>query len=185
MNLRFTSFVFACAVAVMAAGFAHAQPRITPPGGGGGGGGGGGAPSTGGGAGLVTAVTAEQVAQLMNQAGYKEVSVAQTQQGSKFVRAKVGEIPVVGLFGGCEGAGCVVVVFRAFFGKQENIDARYIFAWNDAYLISRLYRDSDGDLTFDMGMHLLSGVTPEYIQRTSVLYASLLGKLLEFKPGQK
>lgn len=179
MNFRLTGFVVACAVVLLAAGFAHAQPRITPPGGGGG----GGAPSTGGG-GMVTSVTAEQVSQLMQQAGYKEVSVAQTQQGSKFVRAKVGEIPVVALFGGCEGAGCVVVVFRAFFGKQETIDANYIFAWNNAYLISRLYRDGDGDLTFDMGMHLLSGVTPEYIQRTSVLYASLLGKLLEFKPSR-
>ena len=84
MNFRLTGFVVACAVALMAAGFAHAQPRITPPGGGGG----GGAPSTSGG-GMVTSVTAEQVSQLMQQAGYKEVSVAQTQQGSKFVRAKV------------------------------------------------------------------------------------------------
>ena len=138
-------------------------------------------PSQGG---LITHITPDDTAKLLEKAGYKEVEVYQTSAGRRHVKAKLGALPVHALHANCDASGCRSISFATFFGKQPNVDWKYINAWHNAWRFTRLYRNDQGDLVFDMDLHLYNGATPDYIQQAATLYAQLLNKLLDFRPTQ-
>ena len=183
MSRRIHSVILGLTVALAVGVSAQAQPRLPGSGGGGGGGGGGGQPAQSGQ--LVTSVTPEMTAQMLTQVGYKNVEVYSSQAGRKHVKALLGQLPVYVLHANCEGEQCSSLAFATFFGKQANIDWNYINAWHKSWRYTRLYRNDEEDLVFDMDMHFHSGVTPDYLQKSMVLYAQMLNTLLEFKPGEK
>ena len=70
-------------------------------------------------------------------------------------------------------------------GKQPQIDWRSaINAWNAKVVISRLYRDNDGDLIFLMGVAIGGGVTNEFLKDKVGMFRSMLTALGEFDPSK-
>jgi hypothetical protein len=180
MRLRLSSLILGCAALALAGGLANAQPRIQPAPGGGGGGGGQQQASP---AGLITKITAEQTAEIMTKAGYTDVKIINGNQGTRHVGGKAGETPVFAIHAGCENGACSTVTFTVYFGKQESIDLNYMNAWHTAWRFTKLYRDKDNDIVFDMDVPLLTGVTPDYFTSASILFVNMLKKVMEFKPS--
>ena len=183
MGGRIASVILAASLAFGAVRLADAQPRISPP-------------NTqpqpqpqqqpqqqqGQ---LLTHLNPDDTAKILQEAGYKDAEVYESSSGRRHVRAKLGQLQVFALHANCEAAGCRSIILAVFFGKQPSIDWNYINAWYNAWRFTRLYRNDEGDLVFDMDLHLYTGATPDYVKQASTLFAQLLNKLLEFRPAQK
>ena len=178
MAKRLSRLVLGCAMALLTASLAQAQPRIGPPGGGGGGGGGGQPQQQPAAAGLIEGTTPELTARMLQQAEYTDVKVFE-HQGTKHVAGKVAGNDVFVLHHFCQEGSCKAISFVLPFGKQPSISQEYIDAWNDK-TFARLRR-SKGDLFFDMDVFLFGGVTAPYIATAGAVYALRLKELLEFK----
>jgi hypothetical protein len=179
-----TKTVLALLVLVLAVA-ADAQPRPgggRGPAGGGGGGGGGGGNASGGG--LIVKVQAEQLAQLMKEAGFPSKVV---DNNGKMVQSTFwsdqifsGIIPQA-----CEkdGSGCHSFKLFANFGKENGIDQAWIDAWNNTYFYVRTYKLKDGQLIFEWNVALLNGVTPDYIKLAAAFFKSTVDESTDFKPA--
>lgn len=161
---------------------ADAQPR---PGGGrgpsGGGGGGGGGTSGG----LIVKIQAEQLAQLMKDAGFPSKVI---DNNGKIVQSVFwndqifsGIIPQ-----GCEkdGSGCHSLKLFANLGKDTGTDQAWLDAWNSSYFYVRAYKLKDGQLIFEWNIALLNGVTPDYIKLAATFFKSTVDEFTDFKPPQ-
>ncbi|MCC7345778.1 MAG: YbjN domain-containing protein [Variibacter sp.] len=166
-----------CALSLTVASLAVTQPRL-----GGGGGGGGGQPAQPApAAGMIAAITPDQTAKLMTEAGYKDVRFVE-HQGQRHVGGKIDQTEVFAMHLACESGACPVVSFTVFLGQQPNLQLDYLNAWNSEQRFAKLYRNKDNSWTFDMDIHLFGGVSPEYVKRSSIIFGSLLKKLYQFKP---
>lgn len=177
MIIRLSSALVGCAMALMVAGMAEAQPRLQPPGGGGGGGG----PPQQQTGGVIAGTTAEQTAQALQAVGYSDVQFLE-HEGRRHVRAKAGETPVLVIHDNCEGQVCRVLSFNVFFGEQRTIDASYMNAWNAQKRWAKLYRAQNGHLIFAMDA-LVMGVQAQYVNLKASLFANMLKQLFDFKPS--
>ena len=181
MRLRLSSVIIGCAAALMVAGLVHAQPRIGPPAGPSGPGPGP-APAPAQTGGLITGTTADLTARAMQEAGFTDVRVVDS-QGTRHVVGKAGETPVLAAHLFCKENTCLAISWMVFFGEQKGIDWNYINAWNSTHTFARLSRNNQGHLVFDYDVALLGGVTAEYIKTSGAVFATRLKELFEFKPG--
>jgi hypothetical protein len=165
-------------MAVAMAGIVHAQPQIGPPGGGGGGGGQPAPSSTG----IINGTTADLTASAMQEAGFTDVRVVES-NGVKHVVGKAGETPVVALHMYCKEGTCLAISYMVFFGEQTSIGWDYVNAWNSRNTFARLSRNSKNNLVFDYDVLLIGGVTAQYIKTAGMIYAQRLKELFQFKPG--
>ena len=176
--MRWSTKALLTVVAILGSVSANAQPRP------GGGGGGGGAPAPGGApsGGMLTKVTAEQMAQLFNAAGFKSQVI--TNNNTKMVQA-VFWTPDI--FGGaipqaCEkdNSGCHAMKIFANLGKAT-VDQKWVDAWNENWLYVRASRSS-GNLIFMWDVAFLTGVSPEYAQTAIQLFKAIVDQSTDFKP---
>jgi len=156
---------------------AKAQPRIGP-------GSGTGTPQqpTPPAAGIMRGTNPEFTAQSLKSVGYTEVEFVDVND-AKQVQAKVNGVTIRVYHYGCESNVCSSVVFYTTFGKQQQIDANYINAWNREKRFAKLYVEANGALSFDMDVHFTGGVSPEYLASSAKLFGTLLKVLFEFKPA--
>ncbi len=172
--------VMASLVIAVAAG---AQPRPgggKPPGGGPpGGGGGGGAPT-----GTIIKIQADQIAQLFNDAGFRSkvidnnnTHMVQTEFWSDQVFS--GAIPQA-----CEkdGSGCHGYKLFANLGTDSGVDQAWVDAWNSSWLYVRAVKLKNGALIFYWDVALLTGITPDYVKGSAVLFKAIVDASSDFKP---
>ena len=160
---------------------AQAQPRVPP-------GRDGGDPQPappGPSGGVLTRIKPEQTAELLKQAKFADVRVLEATKEVQRVTGKIGEVPVYANHYLCEADGCRLISFVVLFGEQPTIDLSYLNAWHQAFRFAKLYRSKQGNLIFQFDVHLFTGVPAEYVRSAAQMYAHLLGKLMEFKPGEK
>ncbi len=180
MKRHVLSITLACAFGLLLAGSAQAQPRIQPPGGPGPGPGQPQQPSAPAG-GILSGTTVELTARMLQEAGYADVQIFE-HQGTRHVRAKAGETPVIVFHDSCKDNACLVITYGVFFGEQRTIDANYMNAWNSQQRWCKLYRGPNNTLMFTMDV-FVAGVIPDYLKATSTIFAGQLKRLFEFRPS--
>jgi hypothetical protein len=167
-----------CAIGLMIAGAAQAQPRIQPPGGGGA----APQPQTGGGN-LIRGTNPELTASALKAAGYTDIEIIEV-QGAKQVQAKVNGVVMRAWHYGCENNVCSSLQFFTTFGRQPQIDLNYINAWNLEKRFIKLYQDKQGVLSADMDIHFSGGTSLEFLRDSGAIFGHVLKVLFEFKPAQ-
>jgi Putative bacterial sensory transduction regulator len=178
MGIVARAILVVAALAIVAAAYAQPRPGGRGPSGGGGGGGGGGAPG-----GLIVKIQAQNLAQLMNDAGF----------ASKLIDNS-GPVVLVAfwndqIFSGaipqaCEkdGSGCHSFKLFANLGKDTGVDQAWINAWNNSYYYVRAFKLQDGQLIFEWNVALLTGVTADYIKLAAIAFKSAVDESTNFKP---
>jgi Putative bacterial sensory transduction regulator len=134
---------------------------------------------------VLTRIKPEQTAELLKEAKYTDVRVLEPANEIQRVGGKIGQVPVYANHFVCDAEGCRLISFVAFFGEQPTIDQNYLNAWHQAWRFAKLYRNKQGNLVFQFDVHLFTGLSAEYVRSAAQMYAHLLGKLMEFKPGEK
>ena len=170
----------ACAIVLLCAGLAQAQPRIqqpTPREGG------GGQPQQAPAGGLIQGTTLELTMEMLTLAGFTDVKKYKAQSGSEHVSGKLGETLVSVVHMNCKESKCLTVMFMVFFGKQNSVDMNYMNAWNRDKLYARLYQDKENNVFFRMDV-VLWDVPPQYIARMGQTFALMLKNVYDYKPGQ-
>jgi hypothetical protein len=166
-------------MALLVAVSASAQPR---PGGGKAGGGGPSAPTAGAPAGIVTALTLDQMAQLFKAAGFQSEVV--DNGGTKMVHTVfwTPDIFAGALPQNCEkdGKTCHSMKIFANLGNA-GVDQKWLDGWNNSWLYVRAY-NSDGNLIFSWDIGLLSGLPPEYLVTAIKLFKAVVDQSTDFKP---
>jgi hypothetical protein len=133
---------------------------------------------------LTNAPSLEQLLDLIKKAdGYSDAEIVTTNDNkTKFVRAKVNSVQIVVLPEVCNEGKCLALWFYTNFGKQKDVDLKWINAWNAKYLFGKAFLDKDGKLGFDMTIHFAAGMVPEYVTGSAVVFASAMKTLFSFKP---
>ena len=166
-------------VALLVAVSANAQPR---PGGGKAGGGGPSGPSGGPPAGLVTALTLDQMAQLFKAAGFQ--SEVADNGGTKMVHTVFwtpdifgGALPQV-----CEkdGSTCHGMKIFANLGNA-GVDQKWLDSWNNSWLYVRA-SNTNGNLIFSWDIGLFTGLSPDYLVTAIKLFKQIVDQSTDFKP---
>jgi hypothetical protein len=161
----------ACMAALSVA--AHAQPKP-----------GGNAPGPGAGqanAALLSKVTPEQMADILNKAGYPsqvQGSGAQKTLATQFFPGTPGKV----LFSACDNAGCSLVGFSYDFGTVSGIGADWVNAWNEQKSVSAVLLD-DGGLQMLMWTHLFGSVTAEHLAATARRFVDVVNSSTDFRPS--
>ena len=69
-------------------------------------------------------------------------------------------------------------------GKQQSIDLKWLNAWNAEKVFGRTYMDKEGNIVFDVAIHLWGSPSPNYIVQSADLFGVMLKSLFEFQPGK-
>ena len=142
--------------------------------------------------GLITKITAEQVAQLVANAVPGTTinpQITKNNDGTSMVSFPVWGNAVFSaiVVENCEqdGSGCYVLDFFANFGKQPSITTDWMNAWNDRFYIARVYPLSNGEIVFSADLVVLNGVTPAYITNFAGFFKQVVDNAATFKPAAK
>jgi len=181
MSRRIAGTILVCAFSMIFS-LAQAQPKLQPrPGGG------APPPAQQPAGGTIDSVPAdmELVLSLVKQAtGYTNVEIVTGNNNYRAVRAQINQTVVLVGPEACNEGKCRGVVFFSNLGKQANIDINWLNAWNAQKVFGRAYLDKDGDVVFDLAIHLWGGVTPQYITESANVYTALIKALFEFQPAK-
>lgn len=179
MSLRLLNIALGCAVGLILAGAAQAQPRIQPP---------GQQPAQPGApaqppaaGGLIKGTNPELSAKALQAAGYQDVEII-TIENNKQVRGKINNVTMLVLHYGCENNACTSATFYTSFGQQQQIDINWVNAWNTEKRFAKMYIDKNSAVSFDMDIHFFGGTTPDYMTQSAVLFGHMLKLLFEFQP---
>jgi hypothetical protein len=132
--------------------------------------------------GLITKVTAQQVAQLISGAVSGTTITPQIKPGDN--GTAIVTFPVWGnqvysavSLENCatDNSGCYTLEFFANFGKQPSITQAWINAWNNSFYTVRVSILSNGELIF-------GGVTADYITTYAGFFKKVVDNSSTFKP---
>jgi hypothetical protein len=140
--------------------------------------------------GMITKITAQQVAQLVtNAVSGVTISpqITNNNDGTSLVTFPVWGSAVYSAINveNCEqdGSGCYVLDFFANFGKQPTLTASWMNAWNDQFYIARVYPLSNGETVFTADLVILTGVTPDYVTAFAGFFKQVVDNASTFKPA--
>ena len=140
--------------------------------------------------GMITKITAQQVAQLVAKAVSGTTinpQVTKNNDGTYLVTFPVWGDAVYSAINveNCEqdGSGCYVLDFFANFGKQPSLSASWMNAWNDQFFIARVYPLSNGEIVFTADLVVLTGVTPDYVTAFAGFFKQVVDNASTFKPS--
>jgi putative sensory transduction regulator len=140
--------------------------------------------------GLITKITAQQVAQLVtNAVSGVTISpqITNNSDGTFLVTFPVWGSAVYSAISveNCEqdGSGCYVLDFFANFGKQPTLTTSWMNAWNDQFYIARVYPLSTGETVFTADLAILTGVTPDYVTAFAGFFKQVVDNASTFKPA--
>ena len=156
---------------------AISQPRI---GGGGGGAGGGGSASAGDQ--VLSRVTLEDMKTAFIAANFKNVQIA---PNGKVVTGEldgmtIGVVPVpVG------SPQPDALQFLVAFGRQPDMDPRWIASWNALWMFARFYTNPQGELFAEMDHLVKGGTTRQNLVSASATFGKMVKTSLTWKPGDK
>jgi hypothetical protein len=141
-------------------------------------------------AGLITKVTAQQVAQLISGAVSGTTITPQIKAGSN--GTSIVTFPVWGdqvysavSVENCaqDNSGCYTLEFFANFGKQPSITQAWINGWNSQYYVVRAYPLSTGEIVFTADLMVLNGVTSDYITGFAGFFKKVVDNASTYKPS--
>ena len=130
---------------------------------------------------ILDTVTPEQVADLLNQAGYRSAvqgSGENRQIIAEFFPPAVGEVS----FSSCGAAGCSLICFVYDFGSDASVDADWANAWNVEKPQVSVGLEYDGRVVMRMWVHLFGGVTPAHLKAMAALFVNTVNSVSEFRP---
>jgi hypothetical protein len=133
----------------------------------------------GGGGGVVSRVTPEQLASMLNAAGYKS-QVKTGNNNQKFIASSIHGFNTVVVPFDCNAQGCGNLQYIVWFNDKVNLD--FVNAWNNQYRFAKASIDSDGDVAFSIDVFLDGGVTAENIVNYAKVFDYMLGEIGKFKP---
>jgi hypothetical protein len=183
MTRRIAGTVLFCALFPILLSLAQAQPKLQPrP---------GNPPPTpslqapaGGGLDGVAANMETVLPLIQRASGFSNVEIVSGNNNYRAIRAQILQTTVIIGPEICKDGICRGLVFFANLGKQQSIDLNWLNAWNAQKVFGRTYMDKEGNIVFDMAVHLWGGPSPNYIIQSADLYAVMLKALFEFQPGK-
>jgi Putative bacterial sensory transduction regulator len=129
--------------------------------------------------GLISRITAEQLAGILSQAGYP--SQVRTQQNEKYVVSDMKGVTVNSILYTCNNQGCLSFDLVVYASDQLTTD--FVNAWNDKKRFTKASVDpSDGTLTLASTVVLSGGVSAENIKEYARFYEAMLGVFAQFQP---
>lgn len=132
-------------------------------------------------AGLISAVTQQQLAQLLQPAGLQKVELVTGQGGQKGIKGELNGTPVIVALSACQADACAMVSYLVLFGQQQ-VDLNFINSFNRDRGFARLVQTKDNSLILAMDTHLIGGVSPANISAQAAVFASAIKNLLEYRP---
>ena len=148
-------------------------------------------PVTGGGSqsppaqtgGMINALTAEQVMQLVGKTeGVRGAEIIKLNNGQPAVRAEINGIKFLVFLYQCENGACHTMTFFTTFGKQA-IDVNWVNSFNRDQRFLRVYIDKEGAVNVEYDVHFYGGVSPNYVSQSAIVFGVFLKSLLEYKPS--
>jgi hypothetical protein len=132
----------------------------------------------------ITALTAAQVAQLLNEAGFPSKVVENAQHEHWVVTEFWGKDLYAGVTfaGKCENDACNVLEIFGNFGKPANVDQAWVNAWNRSKLFAKAVFFPDGTLIFRYDLALFPSVTPDYVKTSAAVFKVVVSSAADFKP---
>lgn len=129
----------------------------------------------------------ESVLPLIQRApGFSNAEIVRGNNNSSYraIRAQVHDTTVIVGPEICKDGVCRGLVFFANLGKQQSIDLKWLNAWNAEKVFGRTYMDKEGNIVFDVAIHLWGSPSPNYIVQSADLFGVMLKSLFEFQPGK-
>jgi hypothetical protein len=136
---------------------------------------------------LITAMTPQQVADLLNNASFPSKVVADDKNSNNkwVVTSFWGDNLYSGVLfnGNCDNSGaCTILGFFANFGKSPNVNQDWVNGWNLDRCCVRAYFLSDQSLVFQYDVALFTGVSPDYVKAAAQFFKSAVDASTNFKP---
>jgi hypothetical protein len=128
----------------------------------------------------VKRVTVEQLAKILQDAGYR----AEIVQGSKnrYIRSGLAGRRIAIYMYDCKDQACGSYQFSAIFTKNDKYTPVFVNEWNKKRRYAKAYLDNDGDLNFEWDIDLDGGVTNDYLKTTILSFESYIGSFDKFTP---
>lgn len=139
-------------------------------------------PPSGGSGGLVMATTPDQTLAALDGLGFTDGSVID-QDGGKHLRVMFDGNPMYIWHDECDGEACRRITFYAGFGKQDTVDDAFLSAYNLDNVVTKMYRESDGNIALTMYSILDGGVGPAWIKGEGERWLRYYKKALTYKPA--
>jgi hypothetical protein len=128
---------------------------------------------------VITAITAQQVAAVLQSGGYR-ASVITGNDGSKYVKSSMSGVNILVFLSGCTDGNCTSLEFYAGWQKDPSLTVSYANAWNAKWRYAKAKIDGEGNFLFSYDVNLAGGVTLDNIKLDAQLFEYLLSELGKF-----
>jgi len=136
-------------------------------------------------AGVVTDVGIDDTMRIMKGLNFSSLEVMKTKDGTRFIKAVIGDQPTYIWHNNCENDRCRALHFAAYLGRQDSVNDAFIHDYNRNTMFTKMAKDSDGELQLTMGVSLIQGVTEAHIRAMGESWIVYFGQALEYKPEGK
>ncbi len=128
--------------------------------------------------GTVTRVTVEQLAKVLQDAGYR----AEIVPGSKepYIRTGLSGRRAAIYMYDCKEGTCGAYQFVVSYAKNSKYTLAYVNEWNKTKRYTKAYLDKDNDVSFEWDIDLDGGVTPEFLKTTVSSFETYIGLFDKF-----
>lgn len=83
----------------------------------------------------------------------------------------------------CDGEACRRITFYVNFGKQDSIDDTFLNSYNVDNVVTKMYRESEGNIALTMYSVLDGGVGPGWIKGQAERWVRYYKNALTYKPS--
>ena len=130
---------------------------------------------------VITTVTPQEVAKIIQSAGYRASVISEN--GSTFVKSSMsGGVTVFVDFAACNNNNCGSLVFNAVW-NDPSLNVEFANAWNLGWRFAKAYIDKNGYFHFAYDVNLDGGITADNLKQDAALFDYLIGQLRKF-PGK-
>lgn len=132
---------------------------------------------------VITAVTAEQLAQIFTAASLPAHLGEVQKSHLKYVRLDMwsGNFHAYALPLGCGNEGCLIVDIFMALPKSATVDSNWVNAWNTRVFGVKAYLTKDA-VMFQSDVLLYGGVTPRFLSQAVKYFKLQIDKASQFKP---
>lgn len=131
---------------------------------------------------VVGGVTLDEMLAMSKEAGLDNVEIREMKDQKKFVVGNSNGVTASVYPWECKNETCSAVSYYAYFGKQDEVDDKFITAFNIANIM-KLVRYDNGNVVLMNTLKAYGGVTREHVQQMTRLFVGAIKTVIDFKPS--
>lgn len=131
---------------------------------------------------VIAGITLDDLLAMTKEAGVEKAEITETKEKTKFVNGVSNGVATNFYAWDCKGETCVGVSYYAFFGKQDEVDEKFVTAFNVANMM-KLVRHDNGNVVLLNTIKTYGGVTREHMQTMTTLFVKSIKTVIDFKPS--